>query len=67
MKLLADSRIHRLAVRCDHRPVPTGGLARSYGMVTEFGTMADPIADKATHRPRAADRVVRYWRSAHGG
>ena len=24
-----------------------GALARSYGMVTEFGTMADPIADKA--------------------
>lgn len=24
-----------------------GALARSYGMVTEFGTLADPIADKA--------------------
>ena len=24
-----------------------GALARSYGQVTEFGTMADPIADKA--------------------
>ena len=24
-----------------------GELARSYGMVTEFGTLADPIADKA--------------------
>ena len=23
-----------------------GALARNYGMVTEFGTMADPIADK---------------------
>jgi CDP-diacylglycerol--glycerol-3-phosphate 3-phosphatidyltransferase len=24
-----------------------GALARAYGMVTEFGTLADPIADKA--------------------
>ncbi|MBI5337201.1 MAG: CDP-diacylglycerol--glycerol-3-phosphate 3-phosphatidyltransferase [Mycolicibacterium rufum] len=24
-----------------------GALARSYGMVTEFGTLADPLADKA--------------------
>jgi CDP-diacylglycerol--glycerol-3-phosphate 3-phosphatidyltransferase len=24
-----------------------GALARNYGMVTEFGTLADPIADKA--------------------
>lgn len=24
-----------------------GALARSYGMVTEFGALADPIADKA--------------------
>lgn len=24
-----------------------GALARSYGMITEFGTLADPIADKA--------------------
>ncbi|HET9874716.1 MAG TPA: CDP-alcohol phosphatidyltransferase family protein, partial [Mycobacterium sp.] len=24
-----------------------GALARRYGMVTEFGTLADPIADKA--------------------
>ena len=24
-----------------------GAMARSYGMVTEFGKLADPIADKA--------------------
>lgn len=32
------------AVITDHLD---GALARSYGMVTEFGTLADPLADKA--------------------
>ncbi|MGE2734080.1 CDP-diacylglycerol--glycerol-3-phosphate 3-phosphatidyltransferase [Mycolicibacterium vaccae] len=33
-----------VAVITDHLD---GALARSYGMVTEFGTLADPLADKA--------------------
>jgi len=36
--------IFAVAVITDHFD---GALARSYGMVTEFGTLADPIADKA--------------------
>ncbi|WP_178358608.1 CDP-diacylglycerol--glycerol-3-phosphate 3-phosphatidyltransferase [Mycolicibacterium hippocampi] len=36
--------IFTVAVITDHFD---GALARSYGMVTEFGTLADPIADKA--------------------
>lgn len=36
--------IFAVAVITDHLD---GALARSYGMVTEFGTLADPIADKA--------------------
>ncbi|MDZ4268680.1 MAG: CDP-diacylglycerol--glycerol-3-phosphate 3-phosphatidyltransferase [Mycobacterium sp.] len=35
--------IFAVAVITDHFD---GALARSYGMVTEFGTLADPIADK---------------------
>ncbi|WP_311736085.1 CDP-diacylglycerol--glycerol-3-phosphate 3-phosphatidyltransferase [Mycolicibacterium iranicum] len=36
--------VFAVAVITDHLD---GALARSYGMVTEFGTLADPIADKA--------------------
>ena len=34
-----------------------GPLARNYGMVTEFGTMVDPIADK-TLIGAGADRAL---------
>jgi CDP-diacylglycerol--glycerol-3-phosphate 3-phosphatidyltransferase len=34
--------------------VVDGHLARSRGQVTDFGVMADPIADKALVGPRAA-------------
>ncbi|OMC34901.1 CDP-diacylglycerol--glycerol-3-phosphate 3-phosphatidyltransferase [Mycobacterium sp. GA-1841] len=41
---IAAFAVFAVAVITDHFD---GALARSYGMITEFGTLADPIADKA--------------------
>ncbi|WP_142254012.1 MULTISPECIES: CDP-diacylglycerol--glycerol-3-phosphate 3-phosphatidyltransferase [unclassified Mycobacterium] len=41
---IAAFAVFAIAVITDHFD---GALARSYGMITEFGTLADPIADKA--------------------
>lgn len=41
---IAAFAVFAVAVITDHLD---GALARSYGMITEFGTLADPIADKA--------------------
>ncbi|WP_454789674.1 CDP-diacylglycerol--glycerol-3-phosphate 3-phosphatidyltransferase [Mycolicibacterium lutetiense] len=41
---IAAFTVFAVAVITDHFD---GALARSYGMITEFGTLADPIADKA--------------------
>ena len=40
-----------------------GALARSYGMVTEFGKLADPDRRQGAHR-RGADRAVDARRPA---
>lgn len=41
---IAAFAVFAVAVITDHFD---GALARNYGMITEFGTLADPIADKA--------------------